>query len=231
MTFTLEKKYWLNLNQYYLLKQWLLVVARMDKHCLEHNAYPVYSRYFDDKDYSLLHQKTDGLYQHIRVRLRTYDHKFNSKPLFWEIKYKNDRVLKKYRSPAVQSLENLPAIPAEIAAIAWQKSLYPVCNIFYWREAFFLNLPGQEVRLCLDTAAQTCKHTGALPGPSGFALWETNSSAYAILEIKQQQDNLPPLLKDKLAQLNINQTTISKYWLAMTVLDNHRFSEKILSKC
>lgn len=212
-----EEKYIIDYRQYALLKSKALGLLTPDAHG-RGGCYTITSLYFDDFMDNALYEKLDGLPEHTKFRIRTYNHSHSIIKL--ERKDKRGIVTEKFTASITP--ENL----ACLAAGDWDKTAFsaagqalavqmqsagvkPSAVVRYQRDAFFF--PGTDLRLTFDTNLE------AIP-PNPEALFDASIFGVPVLgrnsvimEIKYGQ-YVPTFIR-KLTAVDCKQLSVSKYAL------------------
>ena len=212
-----EEKYIIDYRQYLMLKHRAMQILLPDPHG-DHGSYVITSIYYDDPLDNALYEKLDGLPEHSKFRIRTYD--FSEKVIKLERKDKHGILTQKEDAPIRRqqiALLDGTATPLEafsdeaydLAAQIVSKGLQPKVAVRYRRDAFFH--PGSDFRLTFDTeleaigpeiSALFCKDVKGLP------VLDKNS---VIMEIKYGA--YIPNFARKLTNVNCRQLSVSKYAL------------------
>ena len=212
-----EEKYIIDYRQYLMLKSRALQLLSPDKNG-DRGRYVITSLYFDDLFDHALDEKLDGLAEHTKFRIRSYDHSDGLIKL--ERKDKHGILTKKYAASITrEQVEMLNGVHTPLAAfegrayeLAAQISsgdLRPVIAVRYTRDAFFY--AGTDFRLTFDTALEAiAPDAEALFSPKkhGLPVLNTNS---VIMEIKYG-DHIPAFAR-KFTAADAKQLSVSKYAL------------------
>jgi hypothetical protein len=206
-----ELKFKLNANQVHKVREILSTLCVADS---IHPCYPVLSRYFDDAELTDWQTKIEGELAHKKIRLRTYANQFTPEhATYLEAKVKVDHRTSKIRQlltrPSYLMLPQSgvdPLLQREFD----RRSLWPICDVSYDRRAFYCEDQARHrFRLTIDTnlrfrcIKQDERHLPILP------------SGQAILEIKSEQQELPPAITRFLYAMNLRRQTFSKYVAAV----------------
>ena len=212
-----EEKYIITYKQYVMLRQRAMQILSPDPH--GHNgSYVITSIYYDDPLNTALYEKLDGLPEHSKFRIRTYD--YSDRIIKLERKDKHGILTEKNDAPITREqieLLNGTATPLDafsgeafdLAAQIHAKGLQPKVAVRYRRDAFYH--PGSDFRLTFDTELETIA-----PDPAalfsgdvrGLPVLDGNS---VVMEIKYGA--YIPNFARKLTNVNGRQLSVSKYAL------------------
>lgn len=212
-----EEKYIIDYRQYAMLKARALGVLTPDAHG-DNGSYVITSLYFDDPMDNALYEKLDGLPEHSKFRVRTYD--YSSRVIKLERKDKQGILTHKIDAPITREqirllgggATRLDAFSGKAYALAAQiqaGGCYGVLGVRYRRDAF--TFCGSDLRLTFDTAMEAIPaDENALFSPEvrGLPVFDPNT---VIMEIKYG-DYLPSFVR-KLTQVSTKQLSVSKYAL------------------
>lgn len=212
-----EEKYILDYRQYLVLKNRAMQVLTPDSHG-DWGSYVITSLYFDDPRDSALDEKLDGLPEHSKFRLRTYD--CSDRFIKLERKDKQGILTKKISASLSREQiedvcggcmepERFSGTAYELAAQMKNKALRPVVAVRYRRDAYYH--PGSDLRLTFDTELETIGpevQTLFDPDIRGVPALPSNS---VIMEIKYGS-HIPNFVR-KLTAVNCKQLSVSKYAL------------------
>lgn len=212
-----EEKYIIDYRQYALLRERALRLLTPDAHG-QNGSYVITSLYYDDFPDHALDEKLDGLAEHTKFRIRTYD--FSDSFIKLERKDKHGILTKKHTARI--SREQIPLLggvhtpldafsgkAVELAAQMQAGDLRPVVAVRYRRDAFFF--AGTDLRLTFDRELEAI-------GPDPEALFSGNVSGLPVLgggnvimEIKY--GNYIPTFARKFTDIPCKQLSVSKYAL------------------
>ncbi len=212
-----EEKYIIDYRQYATLKERATRILTPDSHGAG-GSYTIASLYFDDRLDHALYEKLDGLPEHTKFRIRTYD----CSPDMIKLERKDKRGILTEKFSASITPEQL----ARIAEGAWDiqglsfkgkdlahqmqaQGLIPTVIVRYQRDAFFF--PGTDLRLTFDTnleAVQPDVNNLFSPHAPGIPALGKNE---VIMEIKYGAF-LPTFIR-KLTKVDCKQLSVSKYAL------------------
>ena len=210
-----EEKYIIDYRQYVLLKQRAMQLLHPDSHG-DHGSYVITSLYYDDPRDGALYEKLEGLPEHSKFRVRTYDYsdqfiKLERKDKFGILTQKQDARVARNQLEAlgVAPDDTLSEAAAGLAAQMRAAGLRPVVAVRYRRDAFYH--PGSDFRLTFDTELEAISpDLEALFSPQvrGIPVLDGNS---VIMEIKY--GDRVPVLARKLTDCDSRQLSVSKYAL------------------
>lgn len=211
-----EEKYIIDYRQYVLLKQRIMRVLEPDPHGKD-GSYIITSLYYDDPLDHALYEKLDGLPEHSKFRVRTYD--FSDR--FIKLERKDKFGVLTEKQAATISREQIGALIGEacdepfsyeanqLAVQMRAAAVRPAVIVRYKRDAFFHS--GSDFRLTFDMDLEAIT-----PDPEalfseqlrGIPMLEGNS---VIMEIKYG-DRIPAFAR-KLTDCACRQLSVSKYAL------------------
>lgn len=212
-----EEKYIIDYRQYLMLKSRAMAALSPDPHGFM-GSYVITSLYFDDPLNHALYEKLDGLENHSKFRIRTYD--FSEKTIKLERKDKRGILTQKWDAAITRSqiplldgvnskLSDFSGDAYDLAAQIQAGALQPAINVRYRRDAFFY--AGSDFRLTFDTELEAIEPEEAALFSSdvrGIPVLDGNS---VIMEIKYG-DHLPSFAR-KLTAAHCKQLSVSKYAL------------------
>ena len=212
-----EEKYIIDYRQYALLRERALRLLSPDPNG-QNGSYVITSLYYDDFLDHALDEKLDGLAEHTKFRIRTYD--FSDSFIKLERKDKHGILTQKHTARI--SREQIPLLDGvhtpldafsgkarELAAQMQAGDLRTVVAVRYRRDAFFF--AGTDLRLTFDRELEAI-----CPDPE--ALFSQNVSGLPVLgggnvimEIKY--GNYIPTFARKFTDIPCKQLSVSKYAL------------------
>lgn len=212
-----EEKYIIDYRQYLMLRHRALQVLSPDPHG-DMGSYVINSVYYDDPMDNALYEKLDGLPEHSKFRIRTYD--YSDRIIKLERKDKHGIMTEKQDAPITRQQigyldganTRLEAFSGDAYALAAQiqaRGLQGKVTVRYRRDAFFH--PGSDFRLTFDTELEVLAGVPeALFDPDfmGVPVLDRNS---VIMEIKYG-DYIPSFAR-KLTNVHGTQLSVSKYAL------------------
>jgi hypothetical protein len=212
-----EEKYIIDYLQYVMLRQRAMELLTPDPHG-QQGHYTITSLYYDDPLDNALYEKLDGLAEHRKFRVRTYDssHRF----IKLERKDKHGILTEKAAAPITRQQIGLldgsntdasvfTGQAYDLAAQIQAGGLMPAVTVRYERDAFFY--AGTDLRLTFDTALEVLPpdpealFSGSLPGIPVLG------SNQVIMEIKYG-DHVPSFVR-KMTAVHSKQLSVSKYAL------------------
>lgn len=212
-----EEKYIIDYRQYLMLRHRAMQVLTPDPHG-DQGSYVITSLYYDDPLDNALYEKLDGLPEHSKFRIRTYD--FSEDVIKLERKDKHGILTEKCDAPIERSqiellngtntrLSAFQGDAYDLAAQIQAKGLQGKITVRYRRDAFFH--PGSDFRLTFDTHLEAiAADPEALFDPElrGMPVLDRNS---VIMEIKYGA--YIPNFARKLTNVHGKQLSVSKYAL------------------
>lgn len=209
-----EQKFIIDFNQYHIFREYVRFVGSVDSHRQCGNSYPVFSQYYDTKDLDFFYDKLNGEYEHIKVRKRQYSRILDlSEDSFFEGKLKHKEMIRKIRFQT-KDLKNIDIKhKMEYDFFKWilsKKQLYPTCNVFYIREAYFIPHGTEMIRLNFDS---NLLYLNTNQNEVTDELYRSRrcESHPIILEIKSSSVALPRTLTELLLKTAVRKTRFSKY--------------------
>lgn len=212
-----EEKYIIDYRQYLLLRQRALQILSPDIHGNK-GSYVITSLYFDDPLNNALYEKLDGLPEHSKFRIRTYD--FSDSVIKLERKDKHGILTQKDDASITRSqiellngtntcLEAFTDDAYDLAAQIQAKGLQPKIAVRYCRDAFFH--PGSDFRLTFDTELESI-------GPDPMSLFDANVRGVPVLDrnsvvMEIKYGAYIPAFARKLTNVHCKQLSVSKYAL------------------
>lgn len=212
-----EEKYIIDYRQYAMLKDRAMRLLTPDPHGIM-GSYMITSLYFDDFLDSALDEKLDGLAEHTKFRIRSYN--CGEGLLKLERKDKHGLLTKKhaagisreqlqYLNGVYTSLDRFSGKALELAAQIQAGDLRPRVVVRYMRDAYFYG--GTDFRLTFDTRLEAiAPEAEALFSAevSGLPVLDENS---VIMELKYGT-HIPAFVR-KFTAVSTKQLSVSKYAL------------------
>lgn len=212
-----EEKYIIDYRQYVMLKHRAMEILEPDENG-DRGSYVITSLYYDDPKDSALYEKLDGLPEHSKFRIRTYDYSDE----FIKLERKDKHGILTEKNDARISLEQISLLDGtatpldafsddayDLAVQIKAAGLQPKVAVRYQRDAFFH--PGSDFRLTFDTRLEAIgPDAEALfsPDVKGLPVLDGNS---VIMEIKYGA--YIPVFARKLTNVHCKQLSVSKYAL------------------
>ena len=214
-----EEKYLIDYRQYVMLKQRAMQLLMPDEHG-DHGSYVISSLYYDDPLDHALDEKLDGLPEHSKFRVRTYDYsdrfiKLERKDKFGILNHKQDTRITREQIPLLEMPHNegFSREAEELVAQMRSAGLRPAVVVRYRRDAFYH--AGSDFRLTFDTELEAALPDEAAlfcPDLRGRPILDGNT---VIMEIKYG-DQIPSFAR-KLTNVNCKQLSVSKYALCREI--------------
>lgn len=206
-----EEKYIIDYRQYIMLRQRAMAALTPDENA-ENGSYVITSLYYDDPMDNALYEKLDGLPEHSKFRVRTYDYadrviKLERKDKHGILTNKIAASIPRDQIPHLGVDDHLTGAAGELAAQMRSQGLRGTVVVRYRRDAFFH--PGSDFRLTFDTCLEAIgPDVNALFDPNihGLPVLDANS---VIMEIKY--GSYIPAFARKLTAVNGKQLSVSKY--------------------
>ena len=212
-----EEKYIIDYKQYLILRHRALQILQPDTHG-DHGSYVITSLYYDDPLNNALYEKLDGLPEHSKFRIRTYD--FSDRFIKLERKDKHGVLTQKDDAPITRQqialldgtatpLDQFENDAYDLAAQIHAKGLQPKVSVRYRRDAFFHE--GSDFRLTFDTELEAI-------GPDPESLFDPNVRGLPVLDgnsviMEIKYGAYIPNFARKLTNVPTRQLSVSKYQL------------------
>lgn len=214
-----EEKYLIDYRQYLMLRQRAMQLLTPDEHG-HMGSYVITSLYYDDSLDHALDEKLDGLPEHSKFRVRTYDFsesyiKLERKDKYGILTQKQDVRITRAQIPALEAPHGeLFSREAEDLVVQMRAAgLRPAVIVRYRRDAFYH--AGSDFRLTFDTQLEASMPDEAAlfdPALKGQPVLDGNT---VIMEIKYG-DRIPSFAR-KLTNVNCKQLSVSKYALCREI--------------
>ena len=212
-----EEKYIIDYRQYAMLKNRALQLLTPDSHG-DMGSYVITSLYFDDYLDHALDEKLDGLAEHRKFRIRTYD--YTDKVIKLECKDKRGILTKKHAASISRDqlrllngvhtcLTGFQGKAFDLASQIQAGDLRPVTAVRYRRDAFFFE--GTDLRLTFDTQLEAI-------GPDPEALFSHEVAGLPVLDgnsviMEVKYGEYIPSFVRKFTAVSTKQLSVSKYAL------------------
>lgn len=215
-----EEKYIIDYRQYLILRQRAMQLLTPDEHG-DLGSYVITSLYYDDPLDHALDEKLDGLPEHSKFRVRTYNYsesyiKLERKDKFGILTQKQDVRIVRNQIPSLEKSPYQDLFDQEGEALVVQMqaaALRPAVIVRYRRDAFYH--AGSDFRLTFDTELEAIS-------PNEVALFDADYKGVPVLggnsvimEIKYG-DRIPSFVR-KLTNVNYKQLSVSKYALCREI--------------
>ena len=212
-----EEKYIIDYRQYVLLRERAMSLLTPDSHGVL-GSYVITSLYYDDFLNHALDEKLDGLPEHSKFRIRTYD--YSDRMIKLERKDKHGVLTQKFSANIGRqqirlldgvntNLDSFHGSAFDLASQIQARDFRSVVAVRYKRDAFFFE--GTDLRLTFDTNLEAIgPDPEALFSPevSGLPVLDGNS---VIMEIKYGA-YIPAFVR-KFTSVSCKQLSVSKYAL------------------
>lgn len=212
-----EEKYIIDYKQYAMLRERARQLLTPDPHGVAGN-YTITSLYFDDFHDHSLDEKLDGLSEHSKFRIRTYDYtdrviKLERKDKRGILTKKNAASIQRDQIPFLDGINTqLDAFEGkayDLAAQIQSGNFRKVVAVRYQRDAFFFQ--GTDLRLTFDTRLESIT-------PDIEALFSRNVSGLPVLDgnsviMEIKYGSYIPSFVRKFTSVDAKQLSVSKYAL------------------
>lgn len=224
-----EYKYLIDIKQKEVLLAFWSRYLIKDPYSDENGKTPILSMYYDSPTLDFYNEKLDGIKDRNKIRLRVYDYDYKDGiPAFLEIKQRfgdkvrKIRVFTKKYNPRLQALgewkfENIVEEAYFTELIARYRPV-PTAQVFYIRDAYQAIIE-EDLRITFD-----CNLIGLHPEEklSADLLMDKKRylmpENYCILEIKNNNNELPKWVFEGVSKLGLVLRSIPKYITAVEVL-------------
>lgn len=211
-----EEKYLIDYRQYGLLLSRVRQLLQPDIHSVD-GAYVITSLYYDDPKDTALYEKLDGLAEHSKFRVRTYN--YSDSVIRLERKDKHGIMTHKESAPLTkQELDDLDGVKTnldsfgkshDLVAQMKTKNLHGTVIVRYKRDAYYH--PGSDLRVTFDTDLEAI-------GPDAKALFSGDIKGVPVLDkntviMEVKYGSHPPAFVRTLLNATCKQLSVSKYAL------------------
>ena len=212
-----EEKYIIDYRQYSILRHRAMQILSPDPHG-DNGTYVITSLYYDDPLDNALYEKLDGLPEHSKFRIRTYDYsdrfiKLERKDKHGILTEKNDAPITRQQIALLDGtatpLQLFDGDVYDLAAQIHAKGLQPKVSVRYRRDAFYHE--GSDFRLTFDTELEAI-------GPDSESLFDPNVRGIPVLDgnsviMEIKYGAYIPNFARKLTNVPTRQLSVSKYQL------------------
>jgi SPX domain protein involved in polyphosphate accumulation len=224
-----ERKYHLTPGQYHSVRNIVRAFMVPDSYTARAGGrYLVRSLYYDTRDFAAFHERNEGNYGRIKLRIRAYgDDPGEAPPVRVELKTKKGNSMTKYSSfagfgeyerfmehsswgdPCQNARENSPPDPvlAEFERLYHVRGLVPTLLVQYLREGY-RSRDGIPVRVTLDHNVHSCRARELFPRNP---LLKPHRPRSIVLEIKTNSRNEPDWLRHIVRNQALKVVSNSKY--------------------
>lgn len=212
-----EEKYIIDYRQYGLLLSRVRQALQPDIHAVD-GAYLITSLYYDDPLNTALYEKLDGLADHSKFRVRTY----NCDPSVIRLERKDKHGIMTHKEAAPITKDQLPALNGTATDLSlFEGDAYDLAAqlktgnqkgtvvVRYKRDAYYH--PGTDLRVTFDTDLEAL-------GPVTAALFDEKVRGIPVLDknsviMEIKYTNQPPAFVRTLLSATCKQLSVSKYAL------------------
>ncbi|HZK24359.1 MAG TPA: polyphosphate polymerase domain-containing protein [Oscillospiraceae bacterium] len=218
-TWRFELKYRLTLQQYYQFRNALVPYMEQDPYTKPTGSYLVRSLYFDTYDYQAYHEKVNGDYGRIKIRVRAYtDSPVGDPPLRVELKTRWGSAMEKYSCFTTATIYNqfmhthhwpedeTNPVLIEFARLYHLRTLRPQLLVQYQRQGFKAR-DNSNLRITFDSYVSSASAETIFPEEPFLRAQQPHE---IILEIKCQKDH-PRWLSQLVRQHGLKLQANSKY--------------------
>ncbi len=196
-TWRFELKYQVPIQRYYEIRNAMVMHMEPDEFTRDKEHYLVRSLYFDTDNYQAYHEKINGDYGRIKIRVRSYtDQKSMDAPLRVELKTRRGAAMEKFSSFVPNYLyeefmskghwpegEDNPVL-SEFARLYYLRNLKPKLLVQYNRVGL-VSRKREDLRITFDRDVASCSAEEVFPRETFF---HKHHPELVILEIKCKQD-------------------------------------------
>lgn len=213
-----EKKYYIDYNTYYVLRERIGKVMKMDENMPDKNGYLISSIYFDDRSHSAVTDKVSGTRFRKKFRIRTYG--LNDGLIRLECKSKFDEYISKtsarlnkeeYEQILRGEFDFLLHRPEKVCQELYFynkiNSLKPIVVVEYRREVYVL--PLGNVRITFDKDISVSGGTLNIFAKD-YCTTKVLPEGVMVLEVKYD-DYIPIYILQLLQNITAEHCAISKY--------------------
>ncbi len=218
-TWRFELKYQIPIQRYREIRNAMVPHMVPDKYTQDKGEYLVRSLYYDTFNYQAYHEKINGNFGRIKIRVRSYtDQKDPNAKLRLELKTRRGAAMEKFSSFVPQSVfdefsktghwpedEDNPVL-VEFARLYHLRTLRPKIIVQYRREGLF-SRRREDLRITFDRQVESCSASNLFPKETFF---RPHHSDKVILEIKCKNDQ-PRWLSSLVKKHGLKFVANSKY--------------------
>lgn len=222
-----ERKYLLDLDQYYRLRNRIVPFVEQDHYTRTAGAaYLVRSIYYDTRDYRAWYEKEDGDFGRIKLRIRAYTDRWEDcDTISVEIKTRRGNAMVKYttridadeyakyvesdRWPSADANATL----AEFERLQRTRQLVPVCLVQYRREGFAAR-DGSPVRITMDHDVESARASWLFPDAP---ILNPHRPRRSIFEVKTRAGE-PEWIRAVIREHTLKLAANSKYWQGIEII-------------
>lgn len=224
-TWRFEHKYRIPALQYYQIRNAMTPHMEPDEFTVDQGEYLVRSLYFDTDRYQAYHEKINGDFGRIKIRVRSYaaTHREDA-PLRVELKTRRGAAMEKFSSfvplssyQAFMETGHWPehedsSVLTEFARLYHLRTLRPKLLIQYQREGL-VSRRREDLRITFDHHVESCSATEIFPAHTYF---RPHHPETVILEIKCKNDQ-PVWLSRLVRQHGLKLVASSKYAMGVEI--------------
>ncbi|MFO8063692.1 MAG: polyphosphate polymerase domain-containing protein [Spirochaetia bacterium] len=231
-----ERKYRLSIAEYQRVRNAVRAFMKPDYYTAQSSGrYLVHSLYYDTRDYRAYHERNDGDYGRIKLRIRVYtDTADEEPPVLVELKTKKGAVMEKHSSFAsyarylhflTHGRWDSPDDPVlvEFERLVRSRSLQPVLLVQYRREGYRSRDGLHSTRLTLDHNVHSSHARELFPGD---LVLKPHRPRNIILEIKTARREEPEWLRSIVRGHSLKAVSNSKYVQGIEIVRPYMVTEK-----
>jgi len=233
LKFRHELKYYVNYHQYYLIRQRLRFLLKLDAHANDRGEYHIRSIYFDDIENKALQEKQDGIENRHKYRIRMYNK--NDKIIHFEKKIKRNTFIAKEKvSIPRKTLDKLlvndytileneqTPLLQEVHYEMKNRMLRPKVIVDYVREAYVADTG--NVRITFDKNLRTGLNKINPFDPSLYLVQALDDPFY-ILEVKYDE-YIPNYIREALQLNGLQRQAASKYTICRKFIKENSWEDQ-----
>lgn len=214
-----ELKYQIDYGRYLAVRQRVRTVMKLDPHAQTEGSYRIRSIYFDNLDDKALREKTDGVDQRKKFRIRYYNDDFSFITLEKKIKHGGlckkldarvslEEVQKLLKGDRAWMMLREDPLVRELYVRMKTEGLKPRVLVSYEREPYVF--PAGNVRVTFDSNIRTSLNHQSFLEPQVWDISAEEQKGQVVLEVKYD-DFLPEVISHLIQTEGIRQQAFSKY--------------------
>lgn len=214
-----ELKYQIDYGRYLAVRQRVRSVMKLDPHAESEGSYRIRSIYFDNLDDKALREKTDGVDQRKKFRIRYYNDDFSFITLEKKIKQGGlckkldarvslEEVQKLLKGDRAWMMLREDPLVRELYVRMKTEGLKPRVLVSYEREPYVY--PAGNVRVTFDSNIRTSLYHQSFLEPQVWDISAEEQKGQVVLEVKYD-DFLPEVISHLIQTEGIRQQAFSKY--------------------
>lgn len=228
-----ELKFVINIHQYFIIRQRLRNLIKLDEHAGKSGEYHIRSLYFDDMDSTALYEKLSGVRDRNKYRIRIYNK--SDFTIHFEKKIKLGNYIAKMKEPLTRDMYNSiltgdyevlnqPDKPfmTELYRQLTQNLLRPKVIVDYVREPYICR--NGNVRITFDKELRTGLNAVDIFDPNLSPILAIDDNLI-ILEVKYDE-YLPDYIRSVIQLDGLIQQSTSKYVICCKYLKTNSWEDQ-----